>query len=154
MSIIIKTENLSKKYVICHQRQKSYSTLRDVMMHKILGIGEKLQHPLSPNRGNTTLEEFWALKDVDIEINQGDRIGMIIGRNGAGKLTLLKILFGIIDIVLLGKVDPDNIADLTRKTERCIDRRIRTLVLKSYEFNKLANQDASKTRVLLWGEGR
>ncbi len=91
MTTAIKIENLSKKYIIGHKREDRYTALRDVMMHKLRSIGHRFMHPLSPNPEEVDVEEFWALKDINLEIQQGDRVG-IIGRNGAGKSTLLKIL--------------------------------------------------------------
>jgi ABC-2 type transport system ATP-binding protein len=54
----------------------------------------QLKERLVKGRGGHS-EEFWALRDVDVTVGEGETVGLI-GPNGAGKSTLLKVLAGIL----------------------------------------------------------
>jgi len=69
--IAIQLTNISKKYDIHHEKP--------TLVEKFV-------------KGRN--ETFWALKDINLTIKKGERVG-IIGPNGSGKTTLLKIIAGI-----------------------------------------------------------
>jgi ABC-type polysaccharide/polyol phosphate transport system ATPase subunit len=77
METSIEIRKLSKRYRLGVDAT-GYDTLRDAITRKVL-------------RRKREAREIWALRDIDLEIDPGQAVG-IIGDNGAGKTTLLKIL--------------------------------------------------------------
>ena len=57
---------------------------------------------------------------------------------------------GIIDLLLVGDIDQYHLNDLSRKTERYIKRKIRSLVLSKDEYNDILPKLEKRPRVLIW----
>ncbi|HEX5324452.1 MAG TPA: ABC transporter ATP-binding protein, partial [Capsulimonadaceae bacterium] len=87
----IRVQGLGKRYKIGAVKDAArYSTLRDVIATKVANIVR------GNGSGTETTQHVWALRDFELNIDEGEVVG-IIGKNGSGKSTLLKILSDIVE---------------------------------------------------------
>lgn len=85
MNPIVKVESLSKQYRI--GSRDPYGTLRESIVDAVRAPIRRLAR----RNGGPANETIWALRDINLNVQLGEVLG-VIGRNGAGKSTLLKIL--------------------------------------------------------------
>lgn len=82
--VAIKVDHVSKKY--CKSLKRS-------MLYGMKDIGRNTVG-LSSHSEKLRKDEFWAVDDISFEVKKGEVLG-IIGMNGSGKTTMLKLLNGI-----------------------------------------------------------
>jgi ABC-type polysaccharide/polyol phosphate transport system ATPase subunit len=79
MSAIVTVDNVSKRFYLHHQKARSF---QDALVNLV-------------HRRNGHIEEFWALKGVTFDVQRGETLG-IVGTNGSGKSTVLKLITRIL----------------------------------------------------------
>ena len=89
MTLAVEADGVSKRFRLYHERNQS---LKATLMRKRRAV----------------VEEFWALKDVSVEVPEGSTFGLI-GENGSGKSTLMKCMAKILrpdhgSVTVRGKV--------------------------------------------------
>ena len=79
MTTVIEAQAVSKKFLLRHNASVELKV-------RFLGL-------LSP-KYRQSIEEFWALKNLSLQVGRGEAVGLI-GRNGSGKSTFLKLIAAI-----------------------------------------------------------
>ena len=105
-------------------------------------------HPLFPEIRSMVNKVFGMDQVIDSIVNRLGKLKKVylIDDYAEGKDT------GMIDLVMVGDIDRNNLQDLSRKTERYIERKIRTLTLTEKEFQAFLPQLRRRPHILFWEE--
>jgi lipopolysaccharide transport system ATP-binding protein len=87
LKTVISIKDLSKQYLLGSRGTGTF--VHDFNRWILKKTGK--EDPYLKIGQSTNQQEFWALKNVSFELNEGDILG-VVGKNGAGKSTLLKLL--------------------------------------------------------------
>ncbi len=104
------------------------------------------EHPLFPELKSMVSKVMGLDQVIDSIVSRlGDlESAYLIDDYAEGKDT------GIIDLLLVGNIDQYHLNDLSRKTERYIKRKIRSLVFTRDEYRDLESKLKERPRVLIW----
>ena len=122
-NLVTKEKNGRNVYYRANQKHPLFPELR-AMVSKVMGI-DKVLEGIIRRLGN--LERAY-----------------LIGDYADGKDT------GIVDLLLIGNINQHHLNDLSRKTERYIKRKIRTLVLKQEEYRDFLAEMEKQPYLLIW----
>ncbi|MFC1866754.1 winged helix-turn-helix domain-containing protein [Thermodesulfobacteriota bacterium] len=104
------------------------------------------EHPLFPELRSMVNKVMGLDQVIDGIVNRlGDlELAFLIDDYAEGKDT------GIVDLLLVGNINQYHLNDLSRKTERYIKRKIRSLVLSRKEYEELKTKLENRPRLLIW----
>jgi hypothetical protein len=108
--------------------------------------GANTKHPLFPELKSMVSKVMGIDQVIDSIVTRlGDlEEAYLIDDYAEGKDT------GIIDLLLVGKIDEYHLNDLSRKTERYVKRKIRSLVVEKHEYQEMEKTLKARPRVLIW----
>jgi len=148
---------LAKEFnVSTNSVRKELNQLKKTNLLKCEKKGRQIQymanqeHPLFPEL-KSMVAKFMGIDHVidDFVGRLGDlERAYLIDDYAEGKDT------GIIDLVLVGNIDPYHLDDLSRKSERYIKRKIRALVLNRDEYRKFGPKIKSSPHILIWEDNK
>lgn len=115
--------------IIKYRANRKHSLFQDLqnIVHKFVGIDQLVEHIIQ-KLGNV-------------------KIALITGDYAKG------IDSGLIDLVIIGEIDRNYLHQLVDKSEKLIQRKIRTLVLSVAEFQRLKEKFTNEKALVVWKEG-